>query len=368
MRRRYRRRTDPLPTTAQREQFGRLADGRPVDQLTLENRNGMRASVLSYGGIVRSLLVPFEDGGARTDVALGFDSLAEYEADRGYVGPLIGRFANRIAEARFTIDGVEFRLPANDGAHHLHGGPRGFHRALWTAGIGSGEHGEAIELDHRSAAFDEGYPGTLDVRVTLELSENNEWIVSYAARTDAPTHVNLTWHGYLNLGGHDAGDVRDHELTLAASSFTPVDATKIPTGEIRAVARTPFDFRRPRVLRRGDTTDDAQLLIGDGYDHNFVIDRDAARDLSFVARVVEPRTGRWLEVFSTAPGVQLHLGQHLSGRAKGGRRYASHGGFALETQHYPDSPNQPSLPSTLLRPGESFSSRTVYRFGAGAGG
>ena len=322
----------------------------------------MCISVLSYGGTVRSLVVPFGDRAA--DVALGFDTLAEYEADRCYIGPLIGRFANRIADGRFSIDGVEFQLPRNDGVNHLHGGPGGFHRALWRSEIGSGRCGDTIELDHRSLAGDQGYPGTLDVHVTLEITPDNALIVSYAAQTDAPTHVNLTWHGYLNLAGHDAGDARDHELTVAASNFTPVDPTKIPTGEIRAVAGTPFDFRSPRAIRHGDMNRDEQLLIGSGYDHNFVIDQTKPGGLSFVARVVEPVTKRWLEIASTEPGVQLHLGQHLSGRAKGGARYAEHSGLALETQHFPDTPNQPAFPSTLLRPGEVFSSRTEYHFGA----
>lgn len=330
----------------------------------MENDRGMRASVLSFGGIVRTLVVPFD--GTPADVVLGFDTLAEYEADPGYIGPLIGRFANRIAGGRFSIDGVEFRLPKNDGPNHLHGGPNGFHRALWKASIGSGQFGEVIVLDHRSPAMDQGYPGTLDVRTTFEVTDDDALIISYAAQTDAPTHVNLTWHGYLNLAGHDAGDVRDHQLMLGASSFTPVDATKIPTGDIRAVSGTAFDFRRPRTLRRGDTLDDEQLVIGAGYDHNFVIDRAVPGELSFVGRVVEPGSGRWLEVRSTEPGVQLHLGQHLTGRAKGGGEYRAHSGLALETQHYPDTPNQPTFPSTLLRSGERFTSRTVYRFGGGA--
>jgi aldose 1-epimerase len=355
-----------LPTVARREPFGQLADGRPVDRLTLERDGGMRVSVLSYGGIVLSLVVPFLD--ERIDVALGFETLAEYEADHGFIGPLIGRFANRIARGRFTIDGVAFDLPLNDGRNHLHGGPRGFHRALWEGSVGSGEFGATIELTHESPALDQGYPGALQVAVTFELTDDNALSITYGARAGAPTHVNLTWHGYLNLAGHDAGDARDHTLTLAASRFTPVDMDKIPTGEIRAVAGTAFDFRRPRSLRQGDARGDEQLVIGNGYDHNFVIDRDAPDGLAFVARVADPESNRWLEIHSTEPGVQLHLGQHLSGRAKGGQRYGAHSGLALETQHFPDTPNQPAFPSTLLRPGHVFRSRTVYRFGGGSTG
>jgi aldose 1-epimerase len=353
-----------LTASVRSQPFGALADGRKVDQLTIENDRGMRASVLSYGGIVRSVVVPFD--GTPRDVVLGFDTLAEYEADRGYIGPIIGRFANRIAGGRFSIDGVEFRLPTNDGHNHLHGGPNGFHRALWKANVGSGEFGETIELEHRSPAMDQGYPGALDVRATFELTDDDALIISYAARADAPTHVNLTWHGYFNLAGHDAGDVRDHQLMLGASSFTPVDTTKIPTGEIRAVSGTAFDFRHSRALRRGGILDDEQLVIAAGYDHNFVIDRGGLGELAFVARVVEPNSGRWLEMQSTEPGVQLYLGQHLSGRPKGGGQYRAHSGLALETQHYPNTPNQPAFPSTLRRPGERFSSQTVYRFGRSA--
>ena len=353
-----------MPSLGRIESFGALADGSAVDQLTLENEGGMRVAVLSYGGTVRSLTVPFGD--AVADVVLGFDTVAEYEADRGYVGPLIGRFANRIAQGRFVIDGVEFNLPRNDGANHLHGGPRGFHRALWKAAVGSGRFGDTIELDHRSAAGDQGYPGALDVHVTFELTHDNAFVISYLARTDAPTHVNLTWHGYLNLAGHGAGDARDHHLTLAASSFTPVDPTKIPTGELRPVAGTPFDFRRSRPIRHVDGERDEQLLIGNGYDHNFAIDQAERGAFSFVARVVEPFSKRWLEIRSTEPGVQLHLGQHLGGRGKDGARYAAHAGFALETQHFPDAPNQPTFPSTLLYPGAELRSRTEYRFGGDA--
>lgn len=322
----------------------------------------MQVSVLSYGATVRSMLVPFRD--ASVDVTLGFDTLGEYESDRCFIGPVVGRFANRIARGRFTVDGVEYRLPVNDGPNHLHGGPHGFHRALWNARVGTGEFGATVELDHRSPALDQGYPGALDVRTTFALTGENELIIAYDARAGAPTHVNLTWHGYVNLGGHDSADVRDHELKLAASSFTPVDETQIPTGEFRPVSGTPFDFTRPRTLRQSLGSDE-QLLIGAGYDHNFVIDRASSRELAFVARVVEPGTQRWMEIRSTEPGVQLYLGQHLTGRGKGGAPYSAHSGLALETQHFPNTPNQPAFPSTLLRPGERFSSRTVYRFGGG---
>ena len=335
-----------------------------MDELTLANQAGMRVSILSYGGTVRSIVVPF--AGVDADVTLGFDTLAEYEADRCYVGPLIGRCANRIARGRFSIDGAEFRLPLNDGLNHLHGGPQGFHRAVWNADVGSGENGDTIELSYHSEGWEQGYPGALDVDTTFELTESNALVIRYLARTDAPTHVNLTWHGYFNLAGHAAGDVRDHELTLGASNFLPVDSTMIPTGEVRRVDGTPFDFRHARALRLVNSPDDEQLAIAGGYDHNFVIDRGETDDVSFVARVVEPTSGRCLEIHSTEPGVQLYLGQHLSGRTKGGGKYGPHTGLALETQHFPDTPNKPSFPSTLLRPGETFTSRTEYRFGVAA--
>jgi len=347
-------------TLVSREPFGTTADGQAAEQITLENARGMRVSMLTYGGIVRSLVVP-DANGAGTDVILGFDSLADYERDGMYVGALIGRYANRIAGASFAIDGTLYRLPHNDGKNQLHGGPCGFNRRMWRPAIVNGAAGTSLELTRRSAAGEEGFPGAVDVRVTYSLSDDDELIIAYRAECDAPTHVNLTSHMYFNLGGHDAGDVLDHELTLSASRFTPIDTALIPTGELREVAGTPFDFTAGRRTGDARPADDEQLRLGGGYDHNFVIDAGSAN--SFSARVRDPRSGRWLEVRTTEPGVQLYLGQGLNTEGKNECHYGAHAGLALETQHFPDSPNHPAFPTTLLRPGELFSSRTAYRFG-----
>jgi aldose 1-epimerase len=344
-------------TSISREPFGMLPDGVPVEQFTLERAGGLRVSVLTFGGAVRSLVLP--DG---TDVVLGFDTLEGYLANGAFISPVIGRYANRIARGRFVIDGTSYQLPLNDGVHHLHGGPCGFHHCPWNAVVIDGSGGPSLELSLRSGDDDEGYPGALDVRATYSVTDRDELVIAYRAECDAPTHVNLTWHGYFNLAGHDAGDARDHELTLAASRFTPVDGTLIPTGELRDVARSPFDFRKGRRMNAARPADDAQLAVGGGYDHNFVIDADASTP---AARLVDPRSGRWMTIQTTEPGIQLYAGQGLNERGKGGARYGAHAGLALETQHFPDSPNQPAFPTTLLRPGELFTSRSVYRFGKG---
>jgi aldose 1-epimerase len=326
-----------------------------VEELTLSRPSGLSVGVLTFGGVVRTLVLP--DG---ADVVLGFDTLDAYRDNRMYIGPIVGRYANRIARGRFAIDDVEYHLPLNDGPNHLHGGPLGFHHRVWDAHVVDGAEGASLELSRRSADGEEGYPGALDVRVTYALTDRNELTIAYRGECDAPTHVNLTWHAYFNLGGHDAGDARHHELTLAASRFTPVDPTLIPTGELRDVARSAFDFREPRRLDTASAGDDAQLAIGGGYDHNFLIDAGPGMP---AARLADPRSGRWLEVVTSEPGVQLYVGQGLNSTGKGGARYGAHAGVALETQHYPNSPNEPSFPSTLLRPGELFASRTTYRFG-----
>lgn len=341
--------------TVSREPFGKLPNGSIVEQITLQHPGGIRVSVLTFGGVVRSLVLP--DG---TDVVLGFDSLAEYVANPMYIGPIIGRYANRIAGARFTLDGVTYDLPKNDGDNCLHGGPEGLHHRLWDARVVDDADGPALELSYRSAAGDEGFPGTLDVRTTFRLIDRDELSISYRAESDAATHATFTWHGYLNLGGHGSGDVLSHELTLASSRYTPVDERMIPTGELRDVAKSPFDFRIARPLGAAPLDDDRQLVLGGGYDHNFVIDAGAGEP---AARLVDRATGRWMAVRTSEPGVQLYTGQGLNTRGKDGARYGPHAGVALETQHFPNSPNEPAFPSTLLRPGETFNSWTTYRFG-----
>jgi aldose 1-epimerase len=333
-----------------------------MQAFTLTNTHGMEVRFIPYGGCIVSIRVPDLDG-VFADVTPGYDSLGAYERGGHYYGALIGRYANRIAGARFDLDGKTYLLTPNEGANQLHGGPGGFHRVTWrVAPLHDGRVGAV--LSHRSDAGDQGYPGTLDARVTYMLTDDNELVVDYSAIADAATPVNLTQHAYINLAGHDAGDVFDHELTLYASHFTPVDAALIPTGEIRSVAATPFDFTTPhRIGARIDESDE-QLLIGHGYDHNFVLDPRNPAELALAARLYEPRSGRMLEVLTTEPGVQFYSGSGLDGGpvGKGGHIYGRNSALALETQHFPDSPNHPEFPSTILRPGEEYRSRTVYRF------
>jgi aldose 1-epimerase len=325
----------------------------------------MVVRLIAYGGSIVSIELPDRDG-LPADVVLGYDSVEGYEADRSYFGALIGRYANRIARGRFTIDGHTHAVTVNDGPNHLHGGRRGFHKVPWN--VTPFEDGDVTGalLSYTSVTGDEGYPGTLSVSVLVTLNDDNELAFDYAAVTDEPTPVNLTHHGYFNLAGHDAGDVRRHELTIAASRYTPVEATLIPTGELRDVTGTPFDFRSPRVIGAALTADHEQLRIAGGFDHNFVLDRDDESVASLAARLHDPGSGRTLEIFTTEPGLQLYSGQALGGVVgKGGHTYGPNAGVALETQHFPDSPNQVAFPNTILRPGDGFTSRTVYRFSVG---
>jgi aldose 1-epimerase len=339
-----------------RSAFGRLETGEEVALFTLRSGRGMEARVAAYGGVLASLRVPDRDG-RMGDVVLGFDTLDGYVADTAFFGALIGRYANRIRGGRFTLDGREHALPVNNGANHLHGGPGGFHKVLWTAGpLAYGEIG--VALTHTSPDGDQGYPGTLTARVVYRLTEENELVVEYSATTDAPTPVCLTQHTYFNLTGDPSRPITGHELMLEADRYTPVDETLIPTGERAEVAGTPFDFRAPTPIgaRIGE-------VKGGGYDHNFVLRGDGG--LTLAARVREPSTGRVLEVRTTEPGMQFYSGNYLDGsvRGKGGVAYGHRSGFCLEPQHFPDSPNQPSFPPAILRPGEEYRSRTVYRFG-----
>lgn len=347
----------------EREPFGASPDGRPVDLFTLENGRGVRVRFIGYGGIVVSLEVP-DRHGASDDVTLGYDTLDAYLAENPYFGTLIGRYANRIGGARFTLDGRSYRLPPNDGPNQLHGGRHGFHTVLWIVEPFRREDEVGAVLTYTSADGEEGFPGTLAARVTYTLTAGDELIFDYHATTDRPTPVGLTQHSYFNLAGDGRRDVLDHLLTIDASRFTPVGAALIPTGELRSVAGTPFDFTTPARIGERIDRDDAQLRIGGGYDHNFVLDRAADGTLARAARLEDPGSGRVLEILTTEPGIQLYSGNSLDGRLAGkrGRRYYRHYGVALETQHFPDSPNRPAFPSTILRPGEEYRSRTVYRF------
>ena len=308
-----------------------------MDAFTLRNRHGMTVRFIDYGGSVVSIEVP-DRSGQMADVVLGYDSLERYEADRSYFGALIGRYANRIARGRFTLDGHVHAVTVNDGPNHLHGGRRGFHKVPWNVTPFEDEDVRGALLSYTSVTGDEGYPGTLSVSVMMTLTDDNELAFDYAAVADEPTPVNLTHHGYFNLAGHDAGDVRAHELTIVASQYTPVDASLIPTGELRDVTGTPFDFRAPRMIGAALRGDDEQL------------------------RLHEPASGRTLEIYTTEPGLQVYSGQALGGVVGKGVTYPVFAGVALETQHFPDSPNQASFPNTILRPGDGFTSRTVYRF------
>lgn len=343
--------------------FGTTADGEAVDLYTLINANGVEVRALTYGGIIVSLQVP-DRHGQLDDVVLGFDDLAPYQARHPYFGAIIGRYGNRIAGAEFTLDGTTYTLAANNGPNHLHGGLQGFDRVIWQAESFEEADRVGVVFAYTSPAGEEGYPGTLQAQVTYTLTDANELIVDYEATTDQATPVNLTQHTYFNLAGDDSGDILDHELMINADHYLPVDSTLIPTGERRPVAGTPFDFREPTPIGARIEADDPQLQWGPGgYDHTFVLN-DEGDGLGLAARVYEPTTGRVLEVRTTEPGVQFYSGNFLDGSevGKGGAVYAKRNGFCLETQHFPDSPNQPDFPDTILRPGETYTSRTVFAF------
>ncbi len=349
-----------------RAPFGATQSGRSVEAYTLTNASGLEARVITYGGIIVALRTP-DRAGRLDDVVLGFDTLDQYEKDSPYFGAIVGRYGNRIGSGRFTLDGMTYRLATNDGANHLHGGVRGFDKVVWDVKAFDGPQGVGVVLTYTSPDDEEGYPGALDTRVTYALTDRDELVVDYFATTDRATHVNLTQHSYFNLAGAGARDVLDHEVTLNAAQYTPVDVALIPTGEIAPVQGTPLDFRSPTALgaRIGEAHE--QIHYGRGYDHNFVLDRNGA-GLVHAARVADPDTGRVLDVHTTEPGVQFYSGNFLgetgSVVGKSGRVYGARYGFSLETQHFPDSPNKPHFPSTVLRPSEEYRSRTVFAFSA----
>ncbi len=343
-------------------EFGNLPDGAAVTIFTLDNRHGVEIRIMTLGGTVVSLRTP-DRYGRLNDIVLGFDSVAEYLHDASFFGAIIGRYANRIAHGRFTLDGQQYQLATNHPPNHLHGGVRGFDRRLWDAEPIRDERGAAVVFSRTSPDGEEGYPGTLHARVACTLTDQNELIYEFQATTDRPTPVNLSEHSYFNLAGAGNGEILDHELTIFADAYTPVNATLIPTG-IEPIAGTPFDFRTSARIGARIHQDDAQLRFGRGYDHNFVL-RAAPPGLRAAAHVYEPHSGRSLDIHTTEPGLQLYSGNFpdagLAG--KGGRRYRRRAGFCLEPQHFPDSPNQPAFPSAILRPGAAYHSRTVLRFG-----
>ena len=345
-----------------REPFGKLPDGRPVERFTLTNAKGMEIRAITYGGIIQSLKVPGRDG-AMADVVLGFDSLDGYLTDHPFFGAIIGRYGNRIAKGQFTLDGHTATLATNNGPNHLHGGNKGFDKQLWSAEPVAGKN--AVVFTRTSPDGEEGYPGTLKVRVTYTLTDANALVVDYEATTDKATPVNLTQHSYFNLAGEGSGDILGHQLMITADRYTPVDDTLIPTGELAPAQGTPFDFRTPTPIGARINQDNVQLKNGKGYDHNWVLTRKGD-GRSLAARVVEAKSGRTLEITTTEPGLQFYSGNFLDGTIKGkaGHVYALRNGFCLETQHFPDSPNKPNFPSTILRPGQKYTSQTVFTFGS----
>lgn len=341
--------------------FGRLPTGERIDVVTLRNARGIEMRVATYGAIIVSLNTPDRDG-RFADIVLGHETLDGYVRASPYFGAIVGRVANRIARGRFALDGVEYRLAVNDPPNHLHGGVRGFDKHVWSVMRHDAAGPGTLDLRCLSVSGDEGYPGEIDARVAYTLGDDDTVTIECDATTDAPTVVNLSQHSYFNLTG-GRRDILGHELQLDAAEMTPVDATLIPTGEIVPVAGTPFDFRSATTIGARIAMRDEQLERGRGYDHNFVL-RRASGELARVARVREPESGRTLEVWTTEPGLQLYSGNFLDGTVvgKGGTTYRHRWGFCLETQHFPDAPNQPSFPSIVLRPGERYRTRTVWRF------
>jgi aldose 1-epimerase len=341
--------------------FGKLEDGTTVDIYTLKNRNGLQVEITNYGGAVVTIRTP-DRRGRMADIVLGYADLLGYVADTAYFGALVGRYANRIALGKFTLNGVEYQLAQNNGVNHLHGGVRGFNKVVWQAREIARTGGVALELTYLSKDTEEGYPGNLTVTATYVLSDANELRIEYTATTDKETVVNLTHHSYFNLAGAGAGDVLRHQVKINADRFTPVDETLIPTGELKAVKGTPFDFSRATAIGSRINQSDDQLVLGKGYDHNFVLNKKG-QELSLAANVYEPASGRALEMWTTEPGMQLYTGNFLDKvRGKAGKVYNRRGGFCLEAQHFPDSPNKPAFPSTILKPGERYTQTTVYKF------
>jgi len=353
----------PKHPSVTRAPFGQTPDGEAVESFTLTNAHGIELRAISYGGIIVSLRVPDRDG-RRDDVVLGHDDLAGYLAKPSFFGALVGRYGNRIAGGRFTLDGRTYTLATNNGPNHLHGGVRGFDKRVWKAQPFERPGTAGLVLTRTSPDGEEGYPGNLAVRVTYTLTDRDEVGFEYFATTDKPTVVNLTQHSYFNLAGDGKRDVLGHELMIDADRFTPVDKTLIPTGVLAAVAGTPFDFRKPAAIGARIGADDEQIRNGGGYDHNFVLNgRGEGR--APVIRVFEPTTGRTMDIATTEPGVQFYSGNFLDGSVTGkaGHVYGKRYGFCLETQHFPDSPNHPGFPSTVLRPGKEYRSKTVLKFG-----
>lgn len=338
----------------QKQPFGRTPDGTAIEIYTLTNDKGLKARLMTYGATLVSLEVP-DRAGKPGDIVLGYDALDGYITNSPYFGSIVGRYGNRIAKGRFSLDGVSYKLAANNGENHLHGGIKGFDKVVWTAEPAREESAVSVKFSYLSKDGEEGYPGNLAVTVVYSLTNDNELKISYEATTDKATPVNPTHHSYFNLAGK--GDILGHELMISADAYTPVDAGLIPTGEVRPVKDSPFDFTTPHTI--GERI----VQVEGGYDHNFVL-RSGNGKLNLAARVVEPKSGRVMEISTTEPGLQFYSGNFLDGTitGKSGVVYSKHQGFCLETQHFPDSPNKPNFPSTILRPGAFIKSLTIHRF------
>ena len=356
-------RTSPIKMMKiNKEPFGEF-DGKNVDIYTLTNANQVEIKITNYGGIVTSIKLP-DKNGKFDDVVLGYNHLQEYINNNPYFGCIVGRYGNRIGEAKFALDGEEFTLAKNDGENNLHGGLKGFDKVLWNAEPVRGENNVGLKLTYLSKDGEEGFPGNLKVTVTYTLTNDNSFLIDYLATTDKTTVVNLTNHTYWNLAGEGSGDIIRHELMLNADSFTPVYQGLITTGEIMSVENTPMDFRKPTAIGDRIESDYEQLKFSRGYDHNWVLNAEENDKPGLAATVYEPVSGRFMEIFTTEPGIQFYSGNFLDGSiiGKSGRAYVFRSGFCLETQHFPDSPNKPGFPSVVLKPGETYKTTTIHKF------
>ena len=348
----------------QEQSFGQTPDGQKVKLYTLTNSNGLKARITTYGAIVVSLEVP-DRNGKLDDITLGYDDLSGYIKNNPYFGVIAGRYANRIAKGRFTLDGTTYQLATNNGENHLHGGVKGFDKVVWDAESFEQDDAVGVKLTYLSKDGEEGYPGNLNCSVTYTLTNDDELKISYEAQTDKATPVNLTHHSYFNLAGQGNGDILGHKLMINADRFTPIDKGLIPPGELQSVKGTPMDFTKPRAIGARINDDFEQLKFGLGYDHNWVLNKKG-NELTLAARVYEPTSGRVLEIYTTEPGIQFYSGNFLDGTITGkqGKVYKHRYGFCLETQHYPDSPNKPSFPSVILLPGQIYQTTTIHKFSA----
>ena len=356
--------TGEYPGMVKQENFQSTYKDLKTDLYTIKNKNGIVMQVTNFGAKIVTLFVPDKEGNFK-DIVFGYENIKDYLDGDKYFGAVVGRYANRIAGGKFVLDGTEYHIPTNDGGKNaLHGGDSGFDDAVWTGEVLQTVNGEAVKLTLYSPDGDQGFPGNLYVEVLYTLTDKNELIVDYSAVTDKPTVVNLSQHSYFNLHGQDSGPILNHELVINADNFTPVDKSLIPTGEISPVAGTAFDFRTPRLIGERIASGEEQIVLGGGYDHNFILNKERAGELTFAASAYDILSGRFLEVLTTQPAIQFYTGNFLNGSetGKGGVVYNYRSGFCLETQHYPDSPNHPDFPSTVLRPGEEYKQQTIFRF------